>query len=76
MKRLTITAAVMATLMFPAIACSNDAMTKEEIAQLPRDKVGVIKQTCEHKWGDNFQMRIFCEDQQYKALKLLIERNS
>jgi hypothetical protein len=50
-------------------------MTKQEIAQLPQDKVAAIKNHCARKWGDNFDMRLYCEDEQYKALKTLIDRD-
>ena len=61
--------------LFPAIA-SAESMPASEIAKLPQDKVKSIKQTCAAKWGDDFDMRIYCEDKQYKALKVLITRGS
>jgi hypothetical protein len=39
-------------------------------------KLTLAAAVMEQKWGDDFDMRIFCEDKQYKALKFLLERNS
>lgn len=57
-------------------ASAGDNMSKAEIARLPQDKVQVIKEACAREWDDDFRMRIYCEDRQYRALQALIERNS
>jgi hypothetical protein len=56
----------------------DKAMPIAEIAKLPRDKVDAIKRACARLYEDdqNYELRIVCEDGQYKALKLLIERGS
>jgi hypothetical protein len=68
--------AIAAVLMLTSATCfAGTPMTKQEIAQLPQDKVAAIKNHCARKWGDNFDMRLYCEDEQYKALKTLIDRD-
>jgi hypothetical protein len=73
MKKLLLAAATLAALSVPAFAFW--AMTTQEIAKLPQDKVQAIKIYCERRWGTNFEMRAYCEDNQYEALKTLIERD-
>lgn len=51
-------------------------MSASEIAKLPHDKVSSIRRHCTEKWGHQYDMRIYCEDQQYKALQTLIDRGS
>jgi len=51
-------------------------MSQAEIAGLPREQVQAVKELCAKKWGNNFEMRVYCEDQQYKALKTLVGRGS
>jgi hypothetical protein len=58
-----------------SFAFARDDMPKSEIDKLPQDKVQAIKNNCKQEWGDNFDMRLFCEDNQYRALQALIERN-
>jgi hypothetical protein len=51
-------------------------MSKDEIAKLPQDKVAAIKRYCAGLYPDGeFKMRLFCEDQEFKALQTLIERD-
>jgi hypothetical protein len=59
-----------------ALPAYAEPMPSKEIEILPQDKVQRIKQECARQWGDDFDMRVYCEDKQYKALKLLIERGS
>jgi hypothetical protein len=56
----------------------DKAMPTAEIDKLPRDKVDAIKRACARLYEErpNYESRIVCEDGQYKALKLLIERGS
>ena len=70
------TAIALAALALSAsVSFAHDNMPKSEIDKLPQDKVQSIKDTCKVDWGDNFHMRLFCEDEQYRALQALIERN-
>jgi hypothetical protein len=70
------TAIALAALVMSASAgFAHDPMPKSEIDKLPQDKVQSIKDTCKVQWGDNFDMRLYCEDQQYRALQTLIDRN-
>lgn len=48
---------------------SNDAPPSDA------DASGVIRQKCSGDWPDDFRMRKFCEDQQYKALRTLRNRS-
>ena len=57
-------------------AIERTLFTADEIARLPQDKVVAIKQQCLTKCGDDFRMRVYCEDRQYDALKALIVRGS
>jgi hypothetical protein len=76
MRGIMIGVVVLAILfMFAAVAHAGSAMSKDEILKLPQDKVAVIKAQCAAKWGNDFDMRIYCEDNQYKALRTLIERD-
>ena len=62
-----------------AVASAAQAMERlspQEINELPQDKVAVIKQHCATEWPVDFEMRVYCEDQQYVALKNLVERGS
>ena len=51
------------------------AMSQQEIAKLPPDKVRAIQQHCAQDWPKNYSLRVLCEDGQYRALRTLIERN-
>ena len=62
--------------MVIALPADAEPMSRQEIEALPQDKVQRIKQECAREWGDNFRMRVYCEDKQHKALKVLIERGS
>jgi hypothetical protein len=63
-------------LMIPSVAAfPHGAMSKEEISQLPPEQVKIVKQHCLADWPNGFEMRLFCEDQQYKALQSLIDRD-
>ena len=53
-------------------AYAHDAMSKAEIAKLPADQVQAIKTDCARKWSTDFEMRVYCENQQYEALQTLI----
>jgi hypothetical protein len=66
---------VAATLLVFA-STAQASMTKEDIAKLPQDKVEAIRKLCEQQWRNNFDMRIFCEDNQLESLKALIDRGS
>ena len=65
-----------ATLVMMASNASADDYTAADIAKLPQDKVAVIKQHCARIFSDNFEMREYCENQQYEALQRLINRGS
>jgi hypothetical protein len=54
---------------------ARDNFLKEELARLPQDKVQIIRQHCAKHWPDDFEMREYCENNQYKALTHLIERS-
>jgi hypothetical protein len=51
------------------------AMSQQEIAKLPADKVRAIQQHCAQHWPKNYSLRMLCEDGQYRAPRTLIERN-
>jgi hypothetical protein len=68
--------AVTAVVVLVTHASAGPRFSKEEISALPQDKVQAIIQYCQREWGDNFNMRIYCEDNQYQALKNLIDRGS
>jgi hypothetical protein len=51
------------------------AMSQQEIAKLPADKVRAIQQHYAQHWPKNYSLRMLCEDGQYRALRTLIERN-
>jgi hypothetical protein len=74
MKKIFLVAATL--LVFASTVQAKAQMSKEDIAKLPQDKVEAIRQYCERKWGTNFDMRIFCEDNQFESLKALIDRGS
>ncbi|KWV51979.1 hypothetical protein AS156_11190 [Bradyrhizobium macuxiense] len=67
-------AAALAALALGTTASSAADFTPDEIAKLPQDAVAAIKQDCADKWGNNFEMRIYCEDKQYEALQHVIAR--
>ena len=71
----TIAIALAALALSASGSFARDDMPKSEIAKLPQDKVQAIKDNCKQDWGDNFDMRLYCEDKQYHALQALIERN-
>ena len=71
----TIAIALAALALSASAGFARNDMPKSEIAQLPQDKVQAIKDTCKGKWADDFDMRLYCEDKQYRALQALIERN-
>jgi hypothetical protein len=76
MRGIMLGVVVLAVLFMLALvnAHASAPMSKAEIAKLPQDKVAIIKQHCARKWESNFDMRLFCEDNQYQALKTLLER--
>jgi hypothetical protein len=43
---------------------------------LPEDKVAIIRQQCADEWPTDFNMRLYCENKQMKALRELIERGA
>lgn len=56
---------------------SDDKKRAADItAKLPQDKVAAIKRDCAGRWENNFEMREFCENQQYEALQRMIDRGS
>lgn len=69
-KTLLATAATLALCAASAFAADtvDPVRYSKEIAQ--------IKQQCAADWADSFQMRVFCEDQEMKALAALIKRGS
>jgi dsRNA-specific ribonuclease len=74
MKRtLLLAAAAFALLATNALA--EDFRTAD-IAKLPQDKVAAVKQHCANRWANNFEMQEYCENEQFSALKRLIERGS
>ena len=74
--KLGTTFVVAAALIASALPSAAEGMSKAEIATLPQDKVRSIKEECERKWANDFRMRVYCEDKQYKALKFYLDRNS
>jgi hypothetical protein len=75
MKTIRTIAAALVALTATVVASNAAYMTKDEINALPSDKVATIKADCAKKWGDDFSMRLYCEDKQYEALKQLLERD-
>lgn len=74
MKRLALTAAL---LIGTATAASClDRLTAAEIAALPQDQVAIAKRGCAAQWPNDFNMRLYCEDKQFAAMKTLIDRGS
>jgi len=51
-------------------------MPKDEIDKLPQDKVQVVRRHCAEMFPTDFGTRLYCEDQEFKALKALIDRGS
>jgi hypothetical protein len=76
MIRITKALMVAAAVLTFASAAQAERMTKSEIDLLPQESVLAIRKDCEREWGNDFRMRAYCEDQQYKALKMLIDRGS
>ena len=74
MRRLVIVAVIALAGCAPSLACA-DTMSAADIAKLPQNKVEAIKQDCKRDWGDNFSMRLLCEDKQFKALQTYINRD-
>jgi hypothetical protein len=66
-----------ATLLLIGSAAAKDdyEMTKEQVAKLPQDKVQAIQQQCARMFKTNYTMRIYCESEEFKALKTYIDRN-
>jgi hypothetical protein len=63
-------------LLMATAASASDDFSGSDIAKLPQEKVAAIKDACARKWGDDFRMREYCENQQYEALQRLIVRGS
>ncbi|MBO4221974.1 hypothetical protein [Bradyrhizobium neotropicale] len=61
-----------------AMPCSASAseFSAAEIAKLPQEKVAAVKRDCASTWQDDFRMRLYCEDKQFKAMQQLIDRGS
>jgi hypothetical protein len=74
MTRELFTAAMIAVASISAASAGD--FNSADIAALPQDKVVIIKQHCASRYPENFEMRVFCEDQQFSALKQLIQRGS
>lgn len=72
MHKLIICIAALVIVATPLSA--NAELSKDEIAKFPQDRVEAIRQLCARQWGHDYDMRVFCEDKQYRALKALIER--
>jgi hypothetical protein len=72
----TILLTTVTALAFTGTVWADGRMTKDEIDLLPQDSVVAIRKDCEREWGNDFRMRAYCEDNQYKALKALIDRGS
>jgi hypothetical protein len=67
---------LLTTLALTASAFARDPMTKEEISNLPQDKVTAVNQYCTKLYPDGeFVMRLYCEDKEYKALQILLTRS-
>lgn len=64
------------TLAFQTAALARNGGSAAKIAKLPPDKVAIIRRHCADQWPDQFDMRLYCEDKQYDALRTLIERGS
>ena len=68
---------LLATAALLALASSAQAeMSKDEIDKLPQDKVQVVRRHCAEMFPTDFGTRLYCEDQEFKALKALIDRGS
>ncbi|UQE01148.1 hypothetical protein [Bradyrhizobium japonicum] len=74
MKRLALTAALLIGTATSAYCL--DRLTPAEIASLPQDQVAVAKGGCAAQWPNDFEMRLYCEDKQFSAMKKLIDRGS
>jgi hypothetical protein len=73
-KLSTLITALVMTAAIAASASATSSMSKEEIVKLPQERVEAIRQLCARRWGHNYEMRVYCEDEQYRALKTLMER--
>lgn len=63
--------------LLPSSSSAANASSSFTLSQTVRpSKVAVIKQHCATKWPEDFGMRVFCEDQEYVALKKLVEHGS
>lgn len=51
------------------------AMSQQEVAKLPADKVRAIQQHCAQHRPKNYSLHTLCEDGKYRTLRTLIERN-
>jgi hypothetical protein len=65
---------VVVVLSVAVVPCSA-AMSQQEIAKLPADRVRAIQQHCAQHWPKNYSLRMLCKDGQYRGLRTLIERN-
>jgi hypothetical protein len=75
MRKLLVVTTALVALAVPAHA-QFGKMSKADIDALPQDSVAAIRRQCERDWGTDFGTRLYCEDQQYQALKALIDRGS
>lgn len=57
-------------------AMASEQFNANDIARLPQSAVTDIKQYCAARWSSNYEMREYCENEQYAALKRMIERGS
>jgi hypothetical protein len=64
-----------ATMLVATVATSGE-FTAAEIARLPQDQVEAAKRECAREWPNDFEMRLYCENKQFRALRELIERGS
>jgi len=65
----------LASLIARAWAADTYEMSRDEVARLPQDKVQAVRRDCARTWGDDFSMRIYCENKGFRALKVYVERN-
>jgi len=77
MRKLVIALLLVAFTTWPTFAIDfQHEWTTEEIAQLPQDRVKKIQKFCAKRYPDDLAFRWGCEENQYSALKALIERGS
>ena len=59
-----------------ALAASCSEITPADVASFPPNDVAAIRAQCASEWKTDFDMRLYCENKHYRALKALIARGS